>query len=199
MVRHTLSSSVLSAVMLVSCEASSERTTQKLRIPPGDAAGNEVLKLPRRHPLQNQHSRLMNNEKRLKKGNIGGVKQQQRGEGDQLTRTRSRRAEGRLTRQRGSQHLETKRVEEANSTIQRDSAMQRRSGENTRWRRIAQSKPTCPDEWELRGPSDGYTEGDVISAPKSRGSNDGLVFSCKPWPMSGHCNQRGFEPMVDSA
>ena len=155
MVRLTLSSSILSTAMLVSCETSSAER-------PRDGAGyNEVL--PRRHRPQNHHSRL------------------------------SRRSKGRTTRL-----LEMDRSS-TNLTLQRDREKQQWSGGNTRWRRIAQSKPTCPDEWELRGPSVGYKAGDVVSAPKSKGSNDGFVFSCKPWPMSGHCNQRGFEPMVDSA
>jgi hypothetical protein len=45
----------------------------------------------------------------------------------------------------------------------------------------------CPDKWSLQT----YEEGDKVS-------KDGLLYTCKSYPQSGHCGQAGYEPQVDS-
>eukprot|EP00578_Thalassiosira_sp_NH16_P012582 CAMPEP_0181104086 /NCGR_PEP_ID=MMETSP1071-20121207/15229_1 /TAXON_ID=35127 /ORGANISM="Thalassiosira sp., Strain NH16" /LENGTH=546 /DNA_ID=CAMNT_0023187239 /DNA_START=243 /DNA_END=1879 /DNA_ORIENTATION=+ len=55
--------------------------------------------------------------------------------------------------------------------------------------------PGCPPEWKLSlssDPSTEYEAGDAISL-------NGLVYTCKQWPYSGHCGQTGYMPKEDPA
>lgn len=51
----------------------------------------------------------------------------------------------------------------------------------------------CPEEWEEKIAGEAYyEEGDTVSSK-------GLVFSCKTWPHSMHCNQQGYGPLENPA
>jgi len=45
----------------------------------------------------------------------------------------------------------------------------------------------CPDGWKETNSVTAYEEGDTVA-------EDGLVYTCKAWPMSGHCGQAGYKP-----
>lgn len=48
----------------------------------------------------------------------------------------------------------------------------------------------CPGSYVAKAVGDSYGPGDTVSA-------NGLVFECNPFPLSAHCSQLGFEPLVD--
>lgn len=58
----------------------------------------------------------------------------------------------------------------------------------------ADSVGACPDEWEA-GDNVKYEEGDMVSVTVSTDPLREFAYTCKSWPMSGHCGQ--YSPLMN--